>query len=245
MSLLVFEWSTLKTAWTTYTEWYEKLAAEHALPKALQLQPFGIELPNQGRVLAVGAIWSSADYEEGLEWIGKVADLGHCVANNPEMQSVTRYVEFVETLMTYPSYGRAYTLSIKKLTPKSAELLAKHTALIPGGGMALSIHTVRAPVESNVSVFGARIDHHTIEILAMTRQKDLETKGAEWASQTAKDLKDSDPDNILEFSYVALVGVDDADYKKIYGLYYDTLLALKKKYDPDNVFKHAVPRLAI
>ena len=245
MSLLIFESSNLPLTWGSYAAGYEKLIAEESVPRALQLQSFGIELPNLGKVLAVGATWTSPDHDEGRRWIGKVAKFGNCLMNNPEAKSVMSYVEFNETLLTYGSYGRAYTLNIKKLTLKTAGVLGKHTALLPGGSIALSVHTLRDPVPNEASVFGSRVDHHMIELVAMTPQRELEIKGSEWARQLLKDLREEDPDNVMDSSYVSLSGDEDSNYKKIYGSHYDGLVELKKKVDPENVFRHAVPRLSI
>lgn len=245
MSLLIFESSNLPLTWGSYAAGYEKLIAEESVPSALQLQSFGIELPNLGKVLAVGATWTSPDHDEGRRWIGKVAKFGNCLMNNPEAKSVTSYVEFNETLLTYGSYGQAYTLNIMKLTLKTAGVLGKHTASLPGGGIALSVHTLRDPAPNEASVFGSRVDHHMVELVAMTPQRELEIKGSEWARQLLKDLREEDPDNVMDSSYVSLSGDEDSNYKKIYGSHYDGLVELKKKVDPENVFRHAVPRLSI
>ncbi|KAL7627703.1 hypothetical protein AAE478_001897 [Parahypoxylon ruwenzoriense] len=245
VSLLVFESSDLKATWTSYAQNYEKLVAQETLPPALQLQLFGIELPNLGKVLAVGATWTAANHDDGRKWIAKIAGLGNCLINNPEPRSVKTYVEFNETLLTFGSYGRGYTLNIKKYTPKTAEVLANYTALIPGGGIAMSLHALRAPAPNELSMFGSRVAHHMVELVTTTPVRDLEVKGAEWGYGLMRDLKERDPENVMESSYVALLGEDDSDYRKIYGSHYDELVALKKKYDPDNVFKYAVPRLFV
>ncbi|KAI1459686.1 FAD-binding domain-containing protein [Annulohypoxylon moriforme] len=245
VSLMIFDSSDLKRTWTNYSNGYEKLAAEETLPRALQLQLFGIELPNLGKVFAVGATWTAADHEEGKKWIGKIAALGPCLMNNPEPRTVSAYCAFNETLLTYGSYGRAYTLNVKKYTPKLAKTLAKYTSSIPGGGIALSLHMLRAPAPNEHSVFGARVEHHMLEMVTTTPVKELELKGAEWAAGLTREIKEADPENVMESSYVSLLDNDDSDYKKIYGAHYETLVALKKKYDPDNVFKYAVPRLSV
>ncbi|KAI1099072.1 FAD-binding domain-containing protein [Jackrogersella minutella] len=241
VSLLVFDSSDLKTAWTTYCDGYEKLVAEQPLPRALQLQLFGIELPNLGKVFAVSATWAAADHEEGKKWIGKIASLGNCLMNNPEPRTVSAYCAFNESLLTYGNYGKAYTLNVKKYTPKMAEILAKYTSLLPGGGIAISCHMLRAPTPNENSVFGSRMEHHMLELVAMTPVKELEVKAAEWAHGLLEELRENDSENVLESWYISLS--DDSDNKKIYGAHFDTLVALKKKYDPDNVFKHAIPRL--
>ncbi|KAI1169888.1 FAD-binding domain-containing protein [Nemania sp. FL0916] len=244
-SLLIYESSDLTAAWTNYAEGYEKLVAGEPLPRALQLQPFGIELPGLGKVFAIGATWADDDQEEGKKWFGKIAALGTCIMNNPEPKSVSAFTAFNETLVVYGSYGRGYTLNLAKYSKKTAEVLAKYTNLIPGGGIAWSVHSLRAPAKNTDSVFGSRVDHLMLELVAMTGVQDLESKGAEWSNAFIQDLKAADPDNVLESAYVSLLGDEDSDYKKIYGSHYDKLVELKKKYDPDNVFKYAVPRLSI
>lgn len=246
VSLLVFESSDLKATWTSYMEGYEKLLASESspLPRALGLQPFGIELPTLGKVFAVGATWTSDDHDAGRQWFAKVASLGTCLLNKPEPRSVAAYTAINEALVTYGSYGRCYTLNLARYTPKTAVVLAKHTARIPsGGGIALSLHALRAPASGEASVFGARVPHHMLELVTTTPVPELEIPAAKWARELLADLRESDPDNVLESSYVSLVGDGDTDYRKIYGSNYDTLVALKNKYDPGNVFKYAVPRL--
>ncbi|KAI2634010.1 hypothetical protein GGS21DRAFT_543910 [Xylaria nigripes] len=243
-TLLIYESSDLKTAWTNYTVGYERLIAETPLPPSLQLQSFGIELPGVGKVLAVGATWVDRDHEEGKKWFSKVAAFGNCILNNPESKTVSAFTAFNERLVVYGSYGRSYTISVRDYTLKAAEVLAKYTCLIPGGGIALSAHSYRASAPIAASVFGARDAHVMFEFVAMTPVAELEAKGADWALNLMKDIREADPENVLETAYVSLMG-DESDYKKIYGTQYSTLVALKKKYDPDNVFKHAVPRLSI
>ncbi|KAI8945370.1 FAD-binding domain-containing protein [Xylaria longipes] len=245
VSLIIFESSNLDATWAAFTDGYEKMMGDATTPRALQLQPFGIELPNLGKVLAVSATWADDNQEEGKKWFARVAGFGNCLMNNPEPRSVSAFTAFNESLLVYGSWGRAYTISFKAYTPKTAEVLAKYTGLIPGGGIAISVHTLWAPASSEESVFGSRFDHLMVELVAMTGVQDLETKGAEWSRAFLKELKDSDPLNVLESAYVSLLGDDDSDYKAIYGEHYEKLVALKKSYDPDNVFKYAVPRLTL
>ncbi|TGJ80430.1 hypothetical protein E0Z10_g8337 [Xylaria hypoxylon] len=244
-TLLIYDSSDLKSAWTNYAEGYEKLVAKESLPRALQLQPFGIELPGLGKVLGIGATWADADQEDGKKWFAKIAALGNCILNNPEPKSVSAFTAFNEALVVYGSYGRAYTLNLNKYSTKMADVLAKYTSLIPGGGMGISVHSLRAPVPSTESLFSSRVDHLMIEVIAITSVQDLEVKGADWARGLVEELKEVDGENVLDSAYVSLLADADSDYKKIYGPHYDKLVELKKKYDPENVFKYAVPRLSV
>ncbi|KAI1084658.1 hypothetical protein F5B20DRAFT_575978 [Whalleya microplaca] len=60
-----------------------------------------------------------------------------------------------------------------------------------------------------------------------------------------KELEESDPKNVMASAYVSLLGNADSGYRKIYGPHYDTLLALKIKYDLGSMFKYTVPWLFI
>ncbi|KAI0513299.1 hypothetical protein F5B22DRAFT_647844 [Xylaria bambusicola] len=88
-----------------------------------------------------------------------------------------------------------YLLNLNKYTTKTAEALAKYTGLIPGGGIAVSVHSRRAPKPSEKSVFGARVDHLILELVAMTGVKDLELKGEEWARGLFQELREAGTDN--------------------------------------------------
>ncbi|KAI0152983.1 FAD-binding domain-containing protein [Xylariaceae sp. FL1272] len=245
VSLIVYESSNLEAVWNSYTVEYEKMMADEKTPRALQLQPFGLELPNLGRVLAISATWADADQAEGRKWFAKVAGFCHCLMNNPEPRSVSAFTEFNESLLVFGSWGRGYTLNLEAYTPHTARVLAKYTGLIPGGGIALSVHTLHAPTPNSQSVFGSRFNHLMVELVAMTGVQDLEGAGAQWARAFIRELRASDAGNILDTAYVSLLGEDDSDYKRAYGDGFECLVELKKTYDPDNVFKYAVPRLVL
>ena len=101
------------------------------------------------------------------------------------------------------------------------------------------------PGHAEVDLRRLRVEHHMLELVATTPVKELEAKGAEWATELLSEVRKNDAENVLESSYISLLDNDDSDYRKIYGAHYKTLVALKKKYDPSNVFKYAVPRLSI
>ncbi|KAI0157630.1 FAD-binding domain-containing protein [Xylariaceae sp. FL1272] len=179
---IVFESSDMDATWSTYMQWYQKLADERGLPDALSLQKFSLKLPGTGKTLMIGATWkpsSDEDQEEGNKWIDKIASVGNCIMKMTKPMTLLDLLKEIEKLLVFGQYGRVHTLSFKKLTPKTTAILAKYAN--------------------------------------------------EWARATKKQLLEGDPENMLESC--------------VYGPHYEGLLALKKKYDPENVFKYAVPRL--
>lgn len=228
---------------SSYIEYYDKLVAAEELPTALQLQTLTVELPNLGVVFAVLAVWTDPDEEEGRQWIKKIASAAPCIMDSAESVTIPDFLANNEKLVTWPSYGRAYTASVKRLTPKTMKVLAKYSQVAPGGSLAISVHSLRSPKPNEASVFGSRTDHHVLEIIAMVTDPALQAEREAWAMRLKEELIAQDPDNILEGSYISLGSDADTDLKKVYGPHYNRLMELKTKYDAGNVFKYAVPRL--
>lgn len=237
---LVYDSSDMKSIWTSLTEAY------HDLPAALCVQLFAMEFPQIGKVLGAIATWADDDHEEGRKWIDKFASIGNCIVNATEAKTLHKYGEDNEKLVAWGVHGRSYTLSLKSWTPESVSVLAKYSESVPSGGAMISVHSLRSPdlSEESNSVFGARQDHHMVEIVSMTADPSLEAEASTWGQALLRELKEQDPGNVLDTAYISLLDENDVDLRKIYHKHFDTLVALKKKYDPDNVFKHAVPKVA-
>jgi hypothetical protein len=65
----------------------------------------------------------------------------------------------------------------------------------------------------------------------------------EWITYFKTDLSGTRQENILPGTYMSLTPPADIDLARIYGSKYQTLLTLKREYDPQNVFSLAVPRI--
>ncbi|GKU11030.1 unnamed protein product, partial [Fusarium langsethiae] len=149
-------------------------------------------------------------------------------------------------LVTWPSYGRVYTLNVERMTENAVKIVGRHFVNAPGGSLIFSYHTLRSAQEpEQKSVFGTRARHHMFEIYAILADKSIAEERVRWAAKVKADLQADDADNILEGSYISLGSHEDVDVRKIYGKHYNTLAALKRKYDPENVFKHSIPRLVL
>ncbi|KAF5568669.1 6-hydroxy-D-nicotine oxidase [Fusarium napiforme] len=245
-SMIIYDSSNLSAALTSYTQHYEKLLESGQLPVYLHLQPMIAQMPGQPVSLMIIATWHGHDKEEGRSWIENIAGAATCVMENTQEITLAEMLENNEKLVTWPSFGRVYTLNCKDLTKKAIEILAKHCVNAPGGSLIFSYHTLLSAQEpEQKSVFGSRARHHMFEIYAILADKDIAKERVQWAAKVKAELQAEDADNILEGSYISLGSHEDADVKKIYGKHYETLAALKRKYDPENVFKHSVPRLML
>ncbi|KAF4503086.1 6-hydroxy-D-nicotine oxidase [Fusarium agapanthi] len=245
-SMILYDSSDLSAALTSYNQHYEKLLESGQLPVYLQLQPMIAQMPGQPVSLKVIATWHGDDKDEGRFWIEKIAGAATCMMENTQEITIAEMLENNEKLVTWPSYGRVYTLNCKTLSEKAIEILGKHCVNAPGGSLIFSYHTLLSAQEpEQKSVFGTRARHHMFEIYTILADKAIEEERVQWASRVKAELQAEDADNILEGSYISLGSHEDADVKKIYGKHYETLAALKRKYDPKNLFKHSVPKLVL
>jgi hypothetical protein len=173
----------------------------------------------------------------------RIADLGTCIKEVVKPNTWPAHCEEKEKLAGYGVYGRARTLNLKALTPKTIEILAKYNKSIPGPGSLFSMQFHHDPVQPLDSVFAPRCDRYWLEIIATSREEGGAETADQWALGLQRELVEYDPENILDPAYVGFVDDGEMDLKKGFGDRYKILMATKKKFDPKNVFKNTTPRL--
>lgn len=228
---------------STFNSWYEDQLERGEIPDALQVQPAMLEIPQMGMSFVILATWTGADADEGHDWIKKVASVQPCIMEQTQALPLAEYLENNEKLIMYPSYGKSFTVSLRRLTPEAIIALSNFSKIAPGGSMSFSVHTLRFDCPSEVSAFSSREAHHMIEIMGLSGDPEAEEARTQWALALVEELKMQDPANIMSPTYVSLGCDRDTNLEKVYGKYYDRVLALKNQYDGENVFRYAVPRL--
>ena len=86
-----------------------------------------------------------------------------------------------------------------------------------------------------------------LEIIAGAVEKENREAAMEWGTSLWRDLQHIDPGNILAERYVSLDSPSEVPEQeplsKIFGPNDREVLALKEKYDQEDIFDLAVPRL--
>jgi hypothetical protein len=208
----------------------------------MQVQFMFVEFPGKGKVFGIAATWSSGDVKQGSIEMDKLAALGPCIFDHREVKTPTKYLEDNDTVVPYGVYGRCFTLSIKKLTPQTAAVLAKYSSQLPSPISMLWTHALRKPVESEDSVFGGKTVHTILDICAFTNDEELKLRTIEWGRGLQQAVRDKDSDNVLDSGYLPLMDTTEVKMQKMYHRHLPTVRALKIKYDPDNVFRYALPQ---
>lgn len=239
---VIFESSDMQSTWSKLINGLGAMT----LPPPLNVHIFGGEFPGLGKALAAIITWADDDHEEGRKMIDQVVSLGTCIVNTTEAKTVAQYAKDNEKLVMHGLHGRSYTVNIKEWTPTALNLVAKYNSTVPAGGAMITIHSLRSSRPNKESVFKERESHHVVEIVSMTADPTLKENSSAWGMALLKELKEQDRGNVLDSAYIAFLDYEDADLEKIYGQEnLDTLISLKKKYDPGNVFKHAMPKIIV
>ena len=125
----------------------------------------------------------------------------------------------------------------------SIELCIQAMATAPSPGCAIFTHEFKGAascVPAEATAFGLRRDHVLVEILAAfadRADKLEEQRHREWARSTRQAFDAM----ALPGGYPNLLAGDDARASKSYGRNAERLIKAKRHYDPDNVFRSAIP----
>jgi hypothetical protein len=82
-----------------------------------------------------------------------------------------------------------------------------------------------------------------LEFISLVAKEEDFKESEDWATRLKNELVQGDPENVNSATYIAITRLGDGSLPEIYGPEYQTLLDLKQKHDPQNVFSLAVPRL--
>lgn len=234
--------STVQNFAASYDDFIEK-----GIPAALGIQQNVLNTP-MGKCFAVGFMWSSPNLDEGRKNLDQIASFGQVLFNGVKETTIPEWMDDIATFAPKVAYGRNCTISLRKLTPEVTSIIGREVIAMPEDrSTLLSIHQLRGPSEApqaNNSVFGARTAHYCMEFIATASEPDKTQAPWDWAVRFRGALRETNAENILKSTYISLTPPAEASSAAIYGENWDTLVDIKREYDPRNVFKHALPKFA-
>jgi hypothetical protein len=150
----------------------------------------------------------------------------------------------LDPFIVYGQRVHMETAWLPALDSGSIDALVEAMAAVVSPGCAIITHELRGAasrVPENATAFGLRRDHVLVEILASfpDRSDPLdESRHRQWAQATLQALGDA----ALPGGYPNLLAGDDPERTaKSYGGNAGRLIKAKRKYDPDNIFRSAIP----
>jgi hypothetical protein len=203
-----------------------------------------------GKAMGLGFMWSSEDVATGATWLAKFETLGTVLMNTVAVTKIPDWLHASAAFIPTNVFGKSRTHNLRELSSEVAAMIGSSLEKMPSDSATMfSIHELRGPsaVENAKSVFATRVPHFMLEILGIASTKENRDKSLEWATEIWKAVGQMDNDILLPGTYISLdpqdLPSDSFPLSKIYGSNDQEVLSLKRKYDPDNVFDLAVPRL--
>jgi hypothetical protein len=230
---------------TTYFENYNKLLASERLPSNLYFQPSVVNIPDLGKTFMLLYTWNGPNTDEAKRWLSLISGLAPVTQPDVKTESPLKFINDITAIIPGSVFGGSQTVSLTKYSPEAISIIAKHTSVMPKDPCtALQIHSIRGPSCQPPfpdSVWRSREPHAMFEILGMASSEGAYEVSRAWALNFRKDLEEME--EALEGTYISLTDATNLSVEKVYGTHLNELKKLKEAYDPNRVFKHAVPEL--
>ncbi|MFE0923478.1 FAD-binding oxidoreductase [Streptomyces nigra] len=233
--VVLFPWAQTASVLAGLAE----LVPEH--PDDLTVQ-FGI-LPGSTRepVVFLVPTWSGDDAAAGERALQRLRSLGHPLVSRSAPTALPDMLAAVDAQFPSGRHVEIRPRSVRRLTRGVRDVLTVAGSTLTSPLSTVSVHglhgaATRVPVRE--TAFGNRDPHLVIQIVAVWEHGDARASDHRaWASNLACALEDE----ALPGSYPNLLGSDEvAQITYAYGPNAERLLALKRRFDPDRVFR-AIP----
>jgi FAD/FMN-containing dehydrogenase len=214
-------------------------------PEELTVQSGVLPGPDGKPVVFLSPTWSGDDTAAGERALARLDTLGTPLVS--QIAPTTRPERLAAIDAQFP-FGRHVEIrprSVPSLTSGVRDVLSLAGSTLTSPHSAVSVHSLHgagARVAATDTAFGNRDPHLMIEIIAQWEPGDTRAaKHRDWASNLTSALE---PD-ALPGGYPNLLGTDEAaQIAHAYGPNTERVLALKRRFDPDDTF-HAIPLPAL
>ena len=207
-------------------------------PDDLTVQLGILRGPTGEPVVFLAPTWSGQDAVAGEHALERLDTLGTPLVSQLAPTTMPAMLAGVDAQFPFGGHVEIRTRSVPRLTQGVCDVLKLAGSTLTSPFSAVSVHSLhgaatRVPVTE--TAFGNRDPHLLIEIIAIWEPGDARSSDHRaWAS----DLSCALESEALPGSYPNLLGPDEvAQIAHAYGPNADRLLAVKRRFDPDNVFR--------
>ncbi|KAL4867031.1 hypothetical protein BDV12DRAFT_187018 [Aspergillus spectabilis] len=208
---------------------YRALTDEGLLaPLSVHQCVLAIPVPN----FALLFVWVSTDLEAREKWLQKIAGLAPVIAKTSQPLPMAASTQLLR--------GRSPTrwLESSPTTQRTCHPIpiSSTTSISSGAACRLQDRTrIRFSLSGKVIL--------CFEITALVQNKDNLEAAMAWGREFQEALQKTNTDNIVLASYVPFLTPEEMDHAKVYGEHLPFLRELKKRLDPENIFKAAISYL--
>jgi FAD/FMN-containing dehydrogenase len=200
-------------------------------------------------LMLVGFVWSSADRTDGKRWIDRLRAAARPSAEVLEPTTWTAWQSAADQL--FPKGSRAYwkNTSFDTLDDSTIETLVHHAHELTWRGTAFDVHHMGGAfgrVPDDDSPFPSRSARYWLNIYGFWEDSADDERRTAWVRQVAAHMEPHSSGGL----YLNFLGHEGdgtgarASALAVYGQRkLDRLVALKRQYDPDNLFRlnHNIP----
>lgn len=222
---------------------------DRALDALLFYDEFANGSPDE--LTMMGAVWKDEDGEVrtsvGACYVGSAEDaqtvlapLRHFGPPDDDMFTVMPYPAFQAAKDTsWPKGQQHYWKgsSLSKIEPEAAELIVDHVGQMPSlaSGVGLQqLHGTAARVDPSATAFPARWNHHDFQITSQWSDPAETEDNVSWTRRLFEAMSPFVDQGV----YVNNLGDEgEGRIQEAYGPNYQRLKQLKRKYDPENLFR--------
>jgi hypothetical protein len=238
---IVFESKNIEERMKAFCTSYRALEEEN-LPAPFGAQIAVVNLPGKGRSLISTFMWASTDLDKGYEFLERYKSLGEPVLVAVHEMTPPQWMDMSKDFGTYGVYNGIKSVNVSDLSDRYLDIISNHVARMPVAGATLlfmhQLHGEATKSKPN-SCFGSRRPHFVLEILGSSKEEELQDSSLKWATNLHQDIISSKV--ALKGGYVALLKDDEINGGDCYGENWKKLQDVKRKYDPRNIFRFAVP----
>jgi hypothetical protein len=232
--VIVFDWQQAREVLASYDALVQTVPDELTVELSIATGPGG------GPALSVWPTWSGAQ-ESSDRWIEAVAALGTPLMTQVQPMPYRQAITLLDRYIVSGRCNEMRTVTLGGFSGDGIEAMIRsgdtRTSLLSG----ISIHHFHgaaARVGLTDTAFGVREPHFVVEILAAWQPGENSAVHVAWADAVYADLGEY----AIAGGYPNLIGpAQAAQADAAYGPNAARLRALKKRFDPDNVFFSTPP----
>ncbi len=207
-------------------------------PEALTVQVGFAGTPN-GTLIFVAPTWSGRP-EEGEARTAPFAKLGSLLAGTVEASTYGKTLSAFDPFIVNGQHVIMDSCWLPALERGAIDAFIEAMAAAVSPGCALITHEFKgaaARVPADATAFGLRREHLVVEILACFADEAAADAHRRWVQATRQAFEAV----ALPGAYPNFLAPGDRRARKSYGANAKRLLAAKQHYDPENVFRSAIP----
>lgn len=242
--MVLYQSDDLDSTMRQYNHGYRSLSAG-GIPSALGTYQAVISSPS-GKAFTVFFLWASSDVASGETWLKKICSLAPFASHTVATTTFPEFLDMAGTNVPDRCHATMVSLNIRGITPAVASVLSTHAMKIPPTSLSLfGVHGLCGPATEGRhrdSVFPIRQPHCMLEIFISADSQDRLAGAYQVVRDFCQAAADADPENLLPGKYLPFAP-PGMSAREVFGEQYQALADLKQMYDPQNVFRSALPRM--